>query len=410
MLKKFLLFSICCCSIAVSAQDSLYTRQVIETLCSKQYAGRGYVKQGDHKAATYISAEFAKSGLQPIGESYFQPFQFPVNTFPSRLKVVIDGKKLIVGTDYIVHPASSGCRSTFITQQTDSLNFISDLSADTDSCLVIDNKFFNAQRDVVIDLLKKKKKGAVVFLEENKLTWSVATYHFNVPVLVILKKKFPVNAQKISINIKSHFNTNHHTRNVVAIEKGKVASDSFIVFTAHYDHLGMMGKKAIFPGANDNASGVAMLLNLARHYVKNPSGYSIVFIAFAGEEAGLIGSLYFTEHPMIDLKKIKFLVNLDLLGTGDDGMMVVNATEHQKEFVLMKSINDENNYLSSIGERGKARNSDHYYFTEKGVPAFFLYTLGGIKAYHDIDDKAATLPLTKFKEVFRLITTFADSL
>ena len=62
-----------------------------------------------------------------------------------------------------------------------------------------------------------------------------------------------------------------------------------------------------------------------------------------------------------------------------------------------------------IKTRGKAANSDHYHFSENGVPAFFIYTLGGIKAYHDIDDTYEKLPLTKFSELFQLITKFLDS-
>ena len=72
--------------------------------------------------------------------------------------------------------------------------------------------------------------------------------------------------------------------------------------------------------------------------------------------------------------------------------------------------NDDKKYFSTLGERGTAKNSDHYYFSEKGVPSFFFYTMGGIKAYHDIYDKAATLPLTKFKETFGLIRDFTDAL
>ena len=63
-----------------------------------------------------------------------------------------------------------------------------------------------------------------------------------------------------------------------------------------------------------------------------------------------------------------------------------------------------------IGARGKAKNSDHYWFTEKGVPSFFIYTLGGIKAYHDIYDRPETLPLTKFAEVYKLLLEFTDYL
>ena len=167
------------------------------------------------------------------------------------------------------------------------------------------------------------------------------------------------------------------THNVVGYIKGSLYPDSFIVYTAHYDHLGQMGKDVYFPGANDNASGVSMLLNLASYYEKKRKSTekcSIAFIAFAGEEAGLIGSKYFTEHLLIPLGNMKFLINLDLLGTGNEGMMVVNATEFPRQFALLNGINKKKKYLRKIGERGKARNSDHYWFTEKGVPSFFSFT------------------------------------
>jgi len=152
--------------------------------------------------------------------------------------------------------------------------------------------------------------------------------------------------------------------------------------------------------------GVSMLLELADYFKKNPQRYSIVLIAFGAEEAGLIGSKYFTENPLVPLSKIRFLINLDLMGTGDEGMMVVNGTIFPKEFDQLTEINHQKVYLSTIKKRGKAANSDHFFFTEKGVPAFFFYTLGGIAAYHDVLDIPQTLPLTKFREVYRLITEY----
>jgi Zn-dependent M28 family amino/carboxypeptidase len=134
-----------------------------------------------------------------------------------------------------------------------------------------------------------------------------------------------------------------------------------------------------------------------------------MFICFAGEEVGLLGSEYYTEHPFFELNKIKFLLNLDLLGTGDEGMMVVNGSVFENEWNKLDSINSALKLLPKIGKRGKAHNSDHYYFTEKGVPSFFCYTLGGRTAYHDIYDVAEGLPLTKYKETFILLKTFLDS-
>ncbi len=399
----------CLANICFS-QDSIYARKVITTLCSPSFHGRGYVKSGDEKAAAYIASEFKKFGLAPVEDQFSQPFQFPVNTFPGKMNVKVEGRKLIPGADYIVYPPSSAARKTYQITHVDSLSLIGNLAAHGNTCLVMEMKDFNAQKEAAIAQLAKKQTGAVILLEEKKLTWSVAQYHFAIPVIAMLKNKLPPTAHLIRFNYKAVFIEKHTAQNIVAMIKGQVYPDSFIVFSAHYDHLGRMGRKTYFPGANDNASGTAMLLNLAKHYSMEASKpkYSLLFIAFAGEEAGLVGSKYFTEHPLMDLKKIKFLINLDLLGTGDEGMMVVNATEHKNEFDLLKKINEEHHYLATIGERGKAKNSDHYYFSEKGVPAFFFYTLGGIQAYHDIYDKPETLPLTKFKEVFLLIRDFTD--
>src|SRR5258706_531321 len=202
------------------------------------------------------------------------------------------------------------------------------------------------------------------------------------------------------------------TQNLAGYFNGTTPEDSFIVITGHYDHLGMMGDSVYFPGANDNASGISMMLDFVKYYSseQNRPKCKIAFVAFAGEEAGLLGSEYFVNNPMIPLNRIKFLINLDLAGTGDEGIMVVNATEHPTQFKMLEKINKDKKYFSNIGQRGKARNSDHYWFTEKRVKCFFIYTLGGISAYHDIYDRAETLPLTKYDNLFRLIRDFVSEL
>lgn len=395
------------------AQDSLYVRSVIRTLTSDAYHGRGYVKKGDKKSARFIANEFEKAGLSPINGNYFQDFSFPVNTFPSHMEVRIGDVKLVAGRDFIVDPGSPGVRGEFPL-------------LDVDKAITTYPPGFFSQKWVLIDTVrhpairddwkawKENAPGAagVIMAETRKLTWSVSTRMRTTPVIQILRAALPPKAEKVKLRITNSFLLRHETVNVLGQIPGKRSPDSCIYFTAHYDHLGRMGRDAIFPGANDNASGVSMLLSLAKWYSKpeNRHDYTLVFIAFAGEEAGLIGSEYYTEHPLTPLSKIRFLINMDLLGTGDEGMMVVNATEFPVEFSRMDSINRAGNLLPKIGQRGKAANSDHYWFTEKGVPSFFVYTLGGISAYHDVYDIAATLPLTRYKEVFILLRNFADSL
>jgi Zn-dependent M28 family amino/carboxypeptidase len=245
---------------------------------------------------------------------------------------------------------------------------------------------------------------------QDKLTWSVAPEAADYSLVLVDKKALNGPPVSFKANIENKLIKDFKAANVCAVVKGTAKPDSMIFITAHYDHLGGMGADTYFPGANDNASGVSLLLNLAKYYAQHPQKYSIGFILFAGEEAGLIGSKYFTENPLVPLKNIRFLTNTDLAGTGEEGITVVNATEFPAAFAMMNAVNDEGKFLVKINARGKAANSDHYFFSEKGVPAFFFYTLGGIKAYHDVFDKAATLPLNEHEHLFKLMIRFNEKL
>jgi Zn-dependent M28 family amino/carboxypeptidase len=251
-----------------------------------------------------------------------------------------------------------------------------------------------------------KAKG-LIFKNNANLVWSVAMEFAKFPILYFKKGSFPKLVLKLNIKIEASHKV-HGTQNVIGMIKGKKYPDSLIVFTAHYDHLGMMGKDAIFPGANDNASGVAMMLDLAQFYAKNKPDYSVAFIAFAGEEIGLLGSYYFVYNPLIELNKIALLINMDLMSTGDEGLTAVNATEFPFLFENLNICNSIGNYLPNIAPRGKAANSDHHPFTEKGVPSFFFYLRGNYHHYHDVEDVYELITLSKYNEAFQLIRDFAN--
>ena len=184
---------------------------------------------------------------------------------------------------------------------------------------------------------------------------------------------------------------------------------SVVVVSAHYDHLGKVGS-TIFPGASDNASGTAMMLSLMRYYSKNKPPYKMVFMAFAGEEAGILGADYYVNHPLFPLNKIKFLVNLDIMGAGDQGIQVVNGKVFQQQFNDLVNINTTNRYLKEVKIRGESCNSDHCPFYQKGVPSFFIYTLGGKGFYHDPNDTAENLDLHYSEKVFNLLQGFINTL
>ena len=328
--------------MSVCAQDISYNRKMVDTLASASFWGRGYTKDGMQKAAVFLAKEFKRLGLQPLDKNDFlQPFSFPANTFPGKMEVEVNGKKLLPGIDFIIGADSRSAKGKGKLLQNDSTTYV------------------NADKKIIVKL-------------ENKLTWDAAQKQEDYDLIQLDKNRFTELPKTIKINIEAKLIEKFYAANVCAMVKGKEKPDSFIFITAHYDHLGGMGKDTYFPGANDNASGVALLLSMAKYYAAHPQKYSIGFILFAAEEIGLLGSKYYTEHPIVPLKNIRFLTNTDLAGTGSEGITVVNASLFPKEFALMNKINDEHKYLVSIGARGKAANSDHYWFTELGVPSFFF--------------------------------------
>ncbi|HYI77406.1 MAG TPA: M28 family peptidase [Chryseolinea sp.] len=407
------------------SQQLLYAKQVIDTLCSDAMKGRGYVGNGDRRAADYLAAEFEKAGLKKYSKSYFQLFTTPVNTFPGSMSLTINGAKLKAGEDFLIDAGSPGIAGKFSTELLTADDLLSDdlwikkiQKAASRFVVVnaIDKTKYSADQlkriNDVISFLKYNKenpsKGTLILTTE-KLTWSGSTELFSKPCFTIKASSISEAATSVEVSAENKFLKNYQTQNVIGYIEG-ANKDSLLVFTAHYDHLGMMGTETIFPGANDNASGVSLLLNFVKYFSANKPEYTVVFMAFAAEEIGLIGSQYFTEHPLFPLKKIKFLLNFDLAGTGDDGIQVVNGKNYQQKFDLLTKLNNQDKLLKQIKIRGEACNSDHCMFHNKGVPCFFIYTLGGIQAYHDIYDRAETLPLTEYQDYFTLLVKFIDNL
>jgi len=380
-----------------ACQDIAYARTVINKLCSGGFHGRGYAKNGDHRAAGFIRDELSKAGIRSFGGHYFQFFPVNVNIFPGKMKFRINGQNLVPGRDFLIDPSSPGLSGRYTT------GTIS--TAETDS----------GNRALLLYPLKIRagnKTGAVARVEitNDKLTFGISSRVAEMPQIMMNAGVCSDSIAKMQLRIKNRYLNDYRTQNVIGYIRGTVCPDSFVVFTAHYDHLGLMGRNTYFPGANDNASGVAMVLSLARYFNAHPQRFSIIFIFLSGEELGLLGSGFFTENSPIRLSAVKFLVNLDLVGTGSDGITVVNATEFPDQFEMLTVINNREGYVNSIKKRGSACNSDHCPFFRKGVPCFFIYTMGGIAAYHDPDDRSETLPLTAFEGLTRLLVEFCGSL
>lgn len=409
----------------INAQDLSYAKEVVETLASNEFHGRGYVSEGDKLAADYISVEFEKIGLESFKKNYFQKFTTSVNTFPTAMNLSLNGKMKKAGGDFLIDAGSPSLEGEFNTTilTADDINDGNKLGqilrGSTGTIIVVptyDKKDYTRdQQKLITDVIGFLKfhpdnpaSGSII-LTNDKLTWGGSTVLNSKPSFTVIADSLQEPIEKVIVNVENKFFDRYQSQNVIGYVEGS-NTDSLIVLVAHYDHLGRMGSDAIFPGANDNASGIAMLLNIAKYYKTNKPKYNTVFIAFGGEELGLLGAKHFVENPLFKLSKIKFLMNFDISGTGDEGIQVVNGKIYKDKFDRLVEINSEQGLLEEVKIRGEACNSDHCMFHMQNVPCFFIYTLGGIQAYHDIYDKSETLPLTEFEDYFKLVTQFVDEL
>jgi hypothetical protein len=410
----------------VYTQDTTYARKIINTLSSEGFAGRGYVDDGLEKSAEFIESEYSKMSLLSFNDSYRQHLSYGVNTFPGKMELLVNDNELLPGVDFLIDPTSPSCSGKYNVIQIKSVDLLNHkklsriIKTGKGKFLVIDDriKLKLSQEDAktLTDLMNYIKYNqdvpfaGIVILTNSKLSWGPSPVILSRPVFTVKTDLLTEGIEHVDVNVESNFNSDFESANLIGYVEGESYQDTFLVITAHYDHLGKMGADVYFPGANDNSSGVAMMLNLAKYFAEHPCKYSVVFIALTGEEVGLLGAKYLTENPVFDLEKIKFLVNFDLAGTGNEGIKVVNGSVFQENFELLSKINLENNFLSSVQKRGEACNSDHCMFYKNGVPCFYIYTLGGSKAYHDIHDKSSNLPLTEFQAYTDLMIKFFTAL
>lgn len=371
MLKRLIFIFLTFNIISITwAQDVNFARQILSRLCSNDFHGRGYALGGDSLAANFLCNEFKLLGINPI----MQPFALTANVFENNAYIVAGKDTLKAGRDFVVNPTSQSVNST-IKLSKDFRN--------NDSLQIA---------DLLIFAVDKLPPQGISDQQTKKSTFYV-------------NKQLIHNKKRATFRLDAQLKHGYITHNIIGVIPGE--TDTFKVITAHYDHVGTLGTDAYFPGAHDNASGTAMVLDLAREFAQMPKPhYSIAFILFSGEELGLFGSYNYVRNPIFPLSKIKTLINLDMLGSGDEGIMVVNGAVLKDDFDFLVNINNTYNYVPKIQSRGEAANSDHYFFYKKGVKSLYIYTLGTYKEYHNIYDRAEIIPMPVYDGIFNLVKRF----
>ena len=404
------------------SQNKFDYRSFTKKMCSPEFHGRGYVSQGDSIAAEYIAQQMDRLNINPLSTGYFQPFEFDVNTFPDSCKLVLNGEILEAGKDFIAVPFSNGnctinrCKGSLkyrmihVTGEEVLLvkNRILEECSKND-ILVVHNTFYSpdSSRRIQGILSTLSEHIPIIELVNTKFTWSVSQDHTSHVYIQLQESRCTLNDSIIEIHLHTNLLANYETKNVIGKIPSKKKPKGTIMLTAHYDHLGQLGSDTYFPGGNDNASGVAMLLQLGAMIKEKPlKRYNTILVAFAGEEVGLLGSKYMSESTLIDLNDVRFLLNLDIMGSGEEGITAVNGRVFTKEFELLQKLNCRAKAVPVVKARGKAANSDHHFFTEKGVRSFFIYTMGENKNYHDVYDTYENLSFNSFEALANLFDKF----
>lgn len=411
-LISFLTFPITVCF----SQDLGLYKQIVKELSSDKYQGRGYAYGGANKAGKYLEQEFRKAGVDEVA---LQPFKLDINTFPEKMALSVDGKKLTAGVDFVMREYSPGAHGIYPLYYIDTLNYnpekvFRDLAKpENKGCMVVCDFWFiyKHRKD-----FQKMEEGTECQNAGMIYTWREPLKFYKAygekvvdkPVIWV-SADFPKEARSITADIDNRFLEGYECFNVIAKVEGR-RHDSCFVFTAHYDHLGNLGRDVFYPGANDNASGTACIVTLAAHYTKQRPEYDMYFIAFSGEDANLRGSEYYAEHPVVPLAQIKYLFNIDMIGDNNPVQYCEVSNEGMNGFALFERLNSENHNFKALNRGELAGNSDHYPFALRHVPCIFFENEEGdaFKYYHTFRDNYETFRIETYEPLFRLVTDFVE--
>lgn len=408
---------LCSLALCLSAQDEEQFKSIITELSSARYQGRGYARDGVVKAGKYIADEFRKAGADEVT---MQPFCIDINTFPGKMKMSVDGHKLTPGRDFVVREYSAGAKGRgglyFIdTLNYDSARIFADLAKPENAgCYVVCDFWFTYKHGQ--DFKKMEARGEC--LNAGMIyTWNTPLKFYKAygdkvrdKAIIWTTAEVLEGAEEVKVNIENEFLGQYESSNVIAKVEGE-RHDSCYVFTAHYDHLGNMGRRLYFPGANDNASGTAGIITLARHYKLHKPAYDMYFVAVSGEEANLRGSTWFAEHPAMPLGSIRYLFNLDMICDNNPEQYCEVSDAGMAGFRRFEELNARGQYFKTLKRGELAANSDHWPFAQRGVPCIFFENKSGeaFPYYHTAEDDLETARFETFRPLMQFITDFINT-
>ncbi len=405
----------------LQGQDKKYFLDVITELSSKKYEGRSDYGNGDRKAAAYIVSQYkAIPDMKPgLAHGYLQHFTYPVNVFHKKIELSADGKNLVPGHDFTVREFSSSVNGSwtlaYIPEDSHKPEILLPLLQSgkyNQTFIVVDFDLINTYYGIAPVELYHMPVAGIIMTHKKKPTFFKSRSGQLQPIPVLWAGPgFPGDARQISLRIDSRMINEYTSANVIGRIEGN-RSDSCLIIIAHYDHLGHLGKQVWYPGANDNASGVAMMLTLARYYARpeNRPEHTMLFIASAAEENNLLGAEYYVHNPVIPLSRTIQVIDLDMVADNGDRLFLETGTEGQKALECFKEINTRHGFFKTLSQEPLSNDSDHYPFAVRQVPALYIMTDGrAYDVYHTPHDDPEHAYTVNYDNLFKLLTLFISS-
>ena len=432
----------------------------VKYLASPELAGRLGGSHGFYVAADFAAKEFLSLGLQPISNGgFFQNFYVEYNEIyaPCNFNLKKDNKVVksyVLGTDFSCRGyTGSGHYTASVVfcgfgESNDDYNDFKDI--DVKGKIVL---MFKTQPSFKIDniswlsSLRRKANNAyyngalaVLFVSKpndakpQKPIGSTmdgdGIYYENLPMLQVDvsvgedlvkgtgytlkelqskiesdKKPFSVTTNNFcEIEVNAKYTVKRNTMNIVGKLEGSdpELKKEYIIIGAHLDHVGSQADKIYYPGANDNASGSAAVLQIARAIVNSgiTPKRSIIFILFSNEESGLEGAKYFTNNPLVPLENVTCMFNMDCVAYGDS-IMIGNGKSSPELWSIANRI-DSLHINQMVHNTWGGGGADAQPFHEKGIPCLYFVTTNSYDHLHLPSDKPETLNQPLYDKISRL--------
>ena len=405
----------------------------INYLTNDKLEGRRTGTNGEKLAYEYISNEFQKIGLLPKGDNntFLQLFEVTNEKILSKNShLLINANELEMDTDYFPMPFSSNGSvktTASIALQENGMPWFYDLKDLMEANK--NNPHFDLTNAIKLKAMDAAKKRASAFFVFNTSTINdelkfepKATFVTCAIPVIYLTKPAQLNYLKdetanLEIDLNNEIIDNkRYGNNVVGYINNNAANT--IIIGAHFDHLGYGedhnslytgSTPQIHHGADDNASGTAAVIELAKILKASKlKNNNYLFICFSGEELGLFGSKYFTEHPAIELATANYMINMDMVGRVNEVTHNLNIGGFGTSPVWAQTINTGNKFFTIKIDSSGTGPSDHTSFYRKNIPVLFLFT--GIHSdYHKPTDAADKINYSGIWNVLKYVNRVIEN-